>query len=126
MLPVDLDSSDVVFGFLGLWNPRSGTADSVVSIRAEDGLYVLRFDNGGEVWIEPKGPVVKRWIKNCHTRYKRLVAMGVNGKDAFAMAMSRKGPWALSNAKPSKVAMPNQFFAEQGFLSLYQQYEAVR
>jgi group II intron reverse transcriptase/maturase len=70
--------------------------------------------------------MVKHWIKNCHTRYKRLVAMGVGGKDALAMAMSRKGPWALSNAKPSKVAMPNQFFAEQGLLSLYQQYEAVR
>jgi RNA-directed DNA polymerase len=70
--------------------------------------------------------MVKRWIKNCHTRYKRLVAMGVNGKDALAMAMSRKGPWALSNAKPTKVAMPNRFFAEQGLLSLYQQYEAVR
>jgi RNA-directed DNA polymerase len=70
--------------------------------------------------------MVKRWINNCHTRYKRLVAMGVNGKDALAMAMSRKGPWALSNAKPLKVAMPNQFFAEQGLLSLFQQYAAVR
>ena len=70
--------------------------------------------------------MVKRWIKNCHTRYKRFVAMGVNVKDALAMAMSRKGPWALSNAKPTKVAMPNQFFAEQGLLSLFQQYEALR
>ncbi len=70
--------------------------------------------------------MVKRWIKSCHTRYKRLVAMGVNVKDALAMAASRKGPWALSNAKPSKVAMPNQFFAEQGLLSLLHQYEAVR
>jgi hypothetical protein len=63
MLPVDLDSSDVVFGFLGLWNPRAETEDSVVSIHAENGLYILLFHNGGEVWIEPKGPVVKRWIK---------------------------------------------------------------
>jgi hypothetical protein len=50
--------------------------------------------------------MVKRWIKNCHTRYKRLIAMGVGVKDALAMAASRKGPWALSNAKPIKVAMP--------------------
>jgi hypothetical protein len=70
--------------------------------------------------------MVKRWIQSCHTRYKRLVAMGVGGKDALAMAMSCKGPWVLSNAKPAKVAMPNQFFAEQGLLSLFQQYEAVR
>jgi RNA-directed DNA polymerase len=70
--------------------------------------------------------MVKRWINNCHTRYRKLVAMGVNVMDALAMAASRKGPWVLSNAKPLKVAMPNQFFAEQGLLSLLQQYEAVR
>ncbi len=70
--------------------------------------------------------MVKRWIKSCHTRYKRLVAMGVNVKDALAMAGSRKGPWALSNAKPLKVAMPNQFFAKQGLLSLLHQYGTVR
>jgi group II intron reverse transcriptase/maturase len=70
--------------------------------------------------------LVKRWINSCHTRYKKLVAMGVNVKDALAMAGSRKGPWALSNAKPLKVAMPNQFFAEQGLLSLLHQYRAVR
>ena len=63
MLPVDLDSSDVVFGFLGLWNPKPETADSVLSVRSENGQYVLAFASGGEVWIEPKGPVVKRWIK---------------------------------------------------------------
>ena len=39
---------------------------------------------------------------------------------------SRKGPWALSNRKPIKVAMPNQFFAEQGLLGLFQQHDAVR
>jgi len=70
--------------------------------------------------------MVKRWINNCHTRYKKLVAMGVNVKDALAMAGSRRGPWALSNAKPLKVAMPNRFFAEQGLLSLLHQYETVR
>lgn len=70
--------------------------------------------------------MVKRWINNCHTRYKKLTTMGVNGKDALAMAASRKGPWALSNAKPLKVAMPNQFFADQGLLSLLHQYGTVR
>jgi len=70
--------------------------------------------------------MVKRWINSCHTRYKKLVAMGVNTKDALAMAGSRRGPWALSNAKPLKVAMPNRFFAKQGLLSLLHQYETVR
>jgi len=70
--------------------------------------------------------MVKRWINSGHTRYKRLVAMGVNVRDALAMAGSRKGPWALSNAKPLKGAMPNQFFAEQGLLRLLHQDETVR
>jgi RNA-directed DNA polymerase len=69
--------------------------------------------------------MVKCWINNCHTRYKKLVAMGVNRRDALAMAASRKGPWGLSNAKPLKVAMPNQFFADQGLLSLLHQYEVL-
>jgi hypothetical protein len=69
--------------------------------------------------------MVKRWINNCHTRYKRLVAMGVNVRDALAMAALRKGPWALSNAKPLKVAMPKQFFADQELLSLLHQYQVL-
>jgi hypothetical protein len=70
--------------------------------------------------------MVKRWIKGCHTRYKRFVVMGVSNNAALAMAMSRKGPWDLSNAKPVKVAMPNQIFAEQGIISLFHQHEADR
>jgi group II intron reverse transcriptase/maturase len=70
--------------------------------------------------------MIKRWINNCHTRYKRLVELGVSDKNARAIAGSRKGPWALSNAKPLKVAMPNQFFAQQGLLNLLDQHDAVR
>jgi hypothetical protein len=59
------------------------------------------------------------------TRYKGLTALGVNRRAACGIAVSRKGPWALSNAKPIKVAMPNRFFAEKGLLFLLDQYESL-
>jgi RNA-directed DNA polymerase len=70
--------------------------------------------------------MVKRWINNCHTRFKRLVALGVSPANAMSVAGSRRGPWALSNMKPVKVAMPNRFFAERGLLDLLGRYEALR
>ena len=69
--------------------------------------------------------MVKRWINNCNTRYRNLIRMGVNDWQSRLAAASHKGPWALSNMKPLKVAMSNRFFAEQGFLSLFDQYQAL-
>lgn len=69
--------------------------------------------------------MAKQWIKNCHTRYKNLVAMGVYEKDARPFAASRKGPWAMSNMKPMKVATPNRFFEELGLVSLSNQHRLV-
>jgi len=67
--------------------------------------------------------MIKQWIKNCHTRFRNLTAMGVGKKSACGVAGSRKGPWALSNAKPLKVATPNRFFAEMGLICLQNRYE---
>jgi len=67
--------------------------------------------------------MMKQWIKNCHTRYQRLRSLGVSGKGACGIAVSRKGPWALSNAKPVKVALSNRFFAEKGLFFLFDHYE---
>jgi RNA-directed DNA polymerase len=67
--------------------------------------------------------LMKQWIKNCHTRYQRLRSLGVSAQGACGVAGSRKGPWALSNAKPVKVALPNRFFAEKGLLFLFDLYE---
>jgi hypothetical protein len=47
--------------------------------------------------------------------------MGVYEKDVRPFAASRKGPWAMSNMKPMKVAMPG-FFEELGLLSLSNQH----
>ena len=62
--------------------------------------------------------VMKKWINNSHTRYKGLMALGVNATSAGPVAASRKGPWVISNMKPVKVAMPNRFFAERGLICL--------
>jgi group II intron reverse transcriptase/maturase len=67
--------------------------------------------------------VMKQWIKNSHTRYQRLRSLGVSAQGAGGIAASRKGPWALSNAKPLKVALSNRFFAEKGLFFLFDHYE---
>ena len=69
--------------------------------------------------------MVKRWINNCRTRYRNLVRMGVKGLQACKAAVSRRGPWAMSNMKPLKIAMSNRFFTEQGFRGLFDQYQAL-
>jgi group II intron reverse transcriptase/maturase len=69
--------------------------------------------------------VVKQWINNCHTRYKNLIRLGVNDDQARMVAASRKGPWALSNMKPLKVALSNRFFAGKGFIGLLNQCQAL-
>jgi RNA-directed DNA polymerase len=69
--------------------------------------------------------VMKQWIKCSHTRYKGLTALGVSPRAAGSIAASRRGPWALSNTKPIKVAMPNRFFAKKGLLYLFDRYESL-
>lgn len=62
--------------------------------------------------------VMKKWINNCRTRFRNLCRMGVSEKNAAHVAISRKGPWVMSNFKPVKVAMPNRFFASMGLMFL--------
>jgi len=51
--------------------------------------------------------------------------LGVNDYQARLVAASRKGPWALSNMKPLKVALSNRFFAQMGFSGLLNRYQAL-
>jgi RNA-directed DNA polymerase len=69
--------------------------------------------------------MVKQWVNNCHTRYKNLIHLGVGKDQARIAAGSSKGPWALSNMKPLKIALSNRFFAERGFLGLWGQAQTV-
>lgn len=69
--------------------------------------------------------LVKQWIKNCYTRAKNLVRLGVSPDQAWMVGMSRKGPWAMSNMKPLKVGVSNRFLAKNGFTSLIDQHQAL-
>ena len=57
--------------------------------------------------------------------YKNLIRLGVNDDQARMVAASRKGPWALSNMKPLKIALSNRFLAGKGFLGLLNQHQAL-
>jgi len=70
--------------------------------------------------------MMKRWINNCHTRYRALRALGVSDQNARPVAGSRKGPWVLSHIQPVRVAMPNRFFADKGLLFLLHGYESLQ
>ena len=67
--------------------------------------------------------IIKQWINNSHTRFRNLTAMGVGKKLACGVAASRKGPWALSNSKPLKVATPNRLFTKMGLICLQNRYD---
>jgi len=59
--------------------------------------------------------VAKQWIKSCKARFRGL---GVDVKQAAIVALSRRGPWAMSNMKAFKLAQPYKFFADRGLLAL--------
>ncbi len=59
---------------------------------------------------------MKQGSKNCHTRYQRLRSLGVSGKSACGIAVSRKGPQAQSNARPVRVVLSDRFLAEKRLL----------
>jgi hypothetical protein len=48
-----------------------------------------------------------------------------DGRAHQAVAVSQKGPWAMSNMKQLKIAMSNHFFTEHRFRGLFDQYHAL-
>ena len=71
-------------------------------------------------WIRRRlrATVVKQWIRSCDARYHGVHRLGASDMDARMFALSRKGPWAMSNFRPVKVAMPNKFFTDRGLFTL--------
>jgi RNA-directed DNA polymerase len=69
--------------------------------------------------------MVKWWINNCRARFRDLVHLGVNWYQARMVAASRKGPWAMSNMKPLKVAISKGFLGRRGLSGLLDQYQAL-
>jgi len=73
-----------------------------------------------DCWIRRRlrSVMAKQWFKSCKARFRGLHELGVDPKQAAITAVTRRGPWAMSNMKAFKVAMPNTFFAERGLLTL--------
>ena len=73
-----------------------------------------------DCWIRRRlrSAVAKQWFQSCKARFRGLNGLGVDPKQAAITAVSRRGPWAMSNMKAFKLAMPNKFFADRGLLAL--------
>jgi outer membrane lipoprotein-sorting protein len=61
LLPIDMGSSDVVLGMLGLLILDEIQLIALRSITADNRKYILEFSTGEVIWVEPKGPVITRW-----------------------------------------------------------------
>jgi hypothetical protein len=63
MLPIGLDSMDVLTGLLGLPRLNPGLLDSAGAVSMRKGHYVLNIGSSVSLWVEPRGPVISRWEK---------------------------------------------------------------
>jgi hypothetical protein len=63
ILPLGLDSLDVMTGLFGMPVLQDGMADSLRSVSKGRKHYVLNFGTYESLWIEPKGPVITHWEK---------------------------------------------------------------
>ena len=77
--------------------------------------------SGLDAWIRRRLRCLiwRRW-KTFKNRRKQLMKRGVGERKAVRLAISRKGPWALSKAEAMHIAFPNDYFRRVGLLSLTQ------
>ena len=81
-------------------------------------MIKVRVDVVLRIFKRLRSAVTKQWFKSCKARFRGLNGLGVDPKQAAITAVTRRGPWAMSNMKAFKLAMPNKFFAERGLLTL--------
>jgi hypothetical protein len=63
ILPFGADFSDSAIRAAGLMVPGDTLLENLTAFTVEKKEYVLGFDTGDRVWINKKGPVVRRWEK---------------------------------------------------------------
>lgn len=68
--------------------------------------------------------MLKQW-KKPKTKYKNLVALGVNPEEARKLAGSRKGYWRLSDTPQVNQALGLAYWQNQGLLSLVNTYRLL-
>ncbi len=63
VLPIDMGSSDLVLGMVGLLIPDDEILGLLTSFTSDSRKYVFDLGGGEQIWVEPRGPVVTRWEK---------------------------------------------------------------
>ena len=69
--------------------------------------------------------MLKQW-KKPQTRYRNLVALGIQPEEARKIAGSRKGYWHLSKTPQMSKALDSAYWHHQGLLSLVATYQLLR
>ena len=90
LLPLYMDYSDIILGVLGLLVPDEAGLNSLNSYSTERRKYVFRFENGEDVWVEPKGPVVTRWEKKDGNGEKLWIWEGKNYKKRGGIRLPKR------------------------------------
>ncbi|MCB1231266.1 MAG: reverse transcriptase [Verrucomicrobiae bacterium] len=67
----------------------------------------------------------KQW-KRPHTRRRNLLRLGIDRAEVHKASRSRKGPWRMSQTSFVRAAMNNQWLADQGVLSIANQWVNIR
>ena len=60
IIPVDVGSSNLIMGIVGLAIPQFFPQDSLFDLRIDKRKYII-FSEDESIWVNPKGPVVERW-----------------------------------------------------------------
>lgn len=68
---------------------------------------------------------LKQW-KRCRARLRKLRGLGLDEEEAWQIAMSRKGYWALAKTEQLHKALDNEHFGALGLVDLLSRYEAFR
>lgn len=67
----------------------------------------------------------KQWGRP-RTRRRNLIALGINRDRVHLASRSRKGPWRMSQNSLVKMAMTNEWLADQGVPQIEQQWTLIR
>ena len=66
----------------------------------------------------------KQW-RYARTKVRNLLKLGTSKRQAIMTAISRKGPWHLARTKATQSGMTNKWLAEQGLISVKEQWVKI-
>ena len=66
----------------------------------------------------------KQW-RYTRTKVRNLLKLGTSKRQAIMTAISRKGPWHLARTLAAQTGMTNKWLAEQGLISVKEQWAKI-